>query len=111
MLISRRRGASQKRVITRRITSWHYVLRAVYKVVLSETLFTNCALLDTVAGILKSGYQVLVRDRLIEAVSRERIGAPGAYADLLIVDGDPLSHLSVLTGQGENLAAIMKDGQ
>ena len=36
--------------------------------------------------------------------------APGAYADLLVVDGDPLEDLTVLSGQGEHLAAIMKEG-
>lgn len=34
----------------------------------------------------------------------------GAIADLLVVDGDPLADLSVLRGQGERLAAIMKAG-
>ncbi|MDB5559823.1 MAG: amidohydrolase [Enterovirga sp.] len=48
-----------------------------------------------------------------EVVGMEgRIGtiAPGAYADLLVVDGDPLADLGLLTGQGEHLAAIMKGG-
>jgi imidazolonepropionase-like amidohydrolase len=37
--------------------------------------------------------------------------APGAWADLLIVDGDPLRNLGLLTGQGERLLAIMKAGR
>ena len=37
--------------------------------------------------------------------------APGAAADLLVVDGNPLDDISVLLGQGERLLAIMKDGQ
>ena len=42
-----------------------------------------------------------------------RIGtiAPGAHADLIVVDGNPLDDLSLLTGQGEHLTAIMKDGR
>jgi imidazolonepropionase-like amidohydrolase len=36
--------------------------------------------------------------------------APGAHADLLVVDGDPLADLSLLTRQGEHLLAIMKGG-
>jgi len=36
--------------------------------------------------------------------------APGALADLLVVDGNPLTDISVLTGQGERIAAILKDG-
>ena len=37
--------------------------------------------------------------------------APGAYADLLVVEGNPLDDLNVLTGQGRHLAVIMKDGE
>lgn len=36
--------------------------------------------------------------------------APGAYADLLVVDGDPLTDLRVLTDPQRNLKVIMKDG-
>jgi imidazolonepropionase-like amidohydrolase len=36
---------------------------------------------------------------------------PGAFADLLIVDGDPLRNLSLLQEQGRHLAAIMKGGR
>ncbi len=35
----------------------------------------------------------------------------GALADLLLVDGDPLADLSVLTGQGEKIALIMRGGE
>jgi imidazolonepropionase-like amidohydrolase len=37
--------------------------------------------------------------------------APGAHADLLVVDGDPLRRLELLAGQGEHLAVIMKAGR
>ena len=36
--------------------------------------------------------------------------APGARADLIAVDGDPLADISLLDGQGEHLSVIMKDG-
>jgi imidazolonepropionase-like amidohydrolase len=36
---------------------------------------------------------------------------PGAFADLLVVDGNPLKDLKLLTGQGEHLSAIMKGGR
>lgn len=36
--------------------------------------------------------------------------APGALADLLLVDGDPLRDISLLLGQGEHLPFIMKAG-
>jgi len=35
---------------------------------------------------------------------------PGAYADILVVDGDPLRDLSVLVDPARNLKLIMKDG-
>ncbi|WP_250494432.1 amidohydrolase family protein [Caballeronia sp. GAWG1-1] len=36
--------------------------------------------------------------------------AAGAYADLLVVDGDPLKDIRVLTGQGERISGVMKNG-
>ncbi len=36
---------------------------------------------------------------------------PGAFADLLLVDGDPLQDLALLDGQGRHLAVIMKAGK
>lgn len=36
---------------------------------------------------------------------------PGAFADLLVVDGNPLQNLGLLEGQGENLSVIMKGGR
>ena len=37
--------------------------------------------------------------------------APGALADLLLVDGNPLQDIDVLRGQGESMLLIMKEGQ
>jgi imidazolonepropionase-like amidohydrolase len=37
--------------------------------------------------------------------------SPGALADLLVVDGNPLKKLNLLEGQGAHLKAIMKSGQ
>ncbi|MBS7704924.1 metal-dependent hydrolase family protein [Chelatococcus asaccharovorans] len=36
--------------------------------------------------------------------------APGAHADLIVVDGNPLKDMSLLTGQGKHMPAIMKAG-
>jgi imidazolonepropionase-like amidohydrolase len=36
---------------------------------------------------------------------------PGAYADLIVVDGDPLANLALLTEQGRYMPAIIKDGE
>ena len=43
----------------------------------------------------------------------DRLGRliPGAFADLLIVDGDPLADLSCLAGQGERISMVMKGGR
>jgi cytosine/adenosine deaminase-related metal-dependent hydrolase len=35
---------------------------------------------------------------------------PGAFADLIVVDGDPLQNLGLFQEQGRHLAAIMKGG-
>lgn len=37
--------------------------------------------------------------------------APGAHADLLVVDGDPLEDIDVLAQNGQKLSVIMKAGQ
>ncbi|MGE8940450.1 amidohydrolase family protein [Leptospira interrogans] len=36
---------------------------------------------------------------------------PGAFADLLVVDGNPLKDLAVLEGQGKHMQVIMKAGR
>jgi imidazolonepropionase-like amidohydrolase len=36
--------------------------------------------------------------------------APGAYADMLVVDGDPLADINLLQEQGKHLDVIMKAG-
>jgi imidazolonepropionase-like amidohydrolase len=45
-------------------------------------------------------------------VQRSDLGviAPGALADILVVDGDPLKDISVLTETDKNMRMIMKDG-
>jgi len=37
--------------------------------------------------------------------------APGAHADLIVVEGDPLSDLALLTGQGRHMPLILKGGE
>lgn len=36
---------------------------------------------------------------------------PSAYADFLVIDGDPLSNLSLLAGQGERIKLIVRSGE
>ncbi|MBZ9935691.1 amidohydrolase family protein [Mesorhizobium sp. BR1-1-16] len=37
--------------------------------------------------------------------------APGAHADLVLVDGDPLADLALLTGEGQHMPIIMQAGR
>lgn len=53
----------------------------------------------------------LVGAEIVRQEGKLGILAPGAYADLLVVDGDPIRKLELLTGQGENLSVIMKAGK
>ena len=48
--------------------------------------------------------------RAVERASELGVIAPGARADLISVDGDPLADISLLDGQGEHLTHIMKGG-
>jgi imidazolonepropionase-like amidohydrolase len=42
----------------------------------------------------------------------DRLGrlVPGALADLLVVDGNPLEDINCLLGQGERIPLVMKEG-
>jgi imidazolonepropionase-like amidohydrolase len=48
---------------------------------------------------------------LLQQEGRLGVIAPGATADLLLVDGNPLQDIGVLAGQGERLVLIVQDGQ
>ena len=49
--------------------------------------------------------------RLLGQTGKVGCIAPGAFADLIVVEGDPLADLSLLTRQGAHLPAIMKGGR
>jgi imidazolonepropionase-like amidohydrolase len=51
-----------------------------------------------------------VNAKLLNRAGELGVVTPGARADLIAVDGDPLADLSLLDGQGEHLTHIMKDG-
>ena len=53
----------------------------------------------------------LVNAEILGRAGELGVVAAGAKADLLVVDGNPLADLSRLEGQGEHLAAVMKDGR
>jgi imidazolonepropionase-like amidohydrolase len=59
--------------------------------------------------ILKSATSV--NAELLGKCGELGVVAPGAVADLLLVDGNPLTDLSVFDATGSNLAVIMKDGE
>ena len=53
----------------------------------------------------------LIGARVLRHEGRLGCLTPGAFADLLVIDGNPLQNLDLLAGQGRHMAAIMKDGR
>jgi imidazolonepropionase-like amidohydrolase len=64
--------------------------------------------IDTPADILRSA--TATNAELLMEKGRLGVIAEGARADLLVVDGDPLTDLGVLMDPQKNLKLIMKDG-
>jgi imidazolonepropionase-like amidohydrolase len=60
------------------------------------------------ADVLRAA--TIINAEIVQQAGKLGVLAPGAFADLLLVDGDPLDDLAVLTGQGERLALIMRGG-
>lgn len=52
-----------------------------------------------------------VAAEILRQEGRLGVIAPGAVADLLVVDGDPLADLGLLGGQGRRLALILQGGR
>ena len=52
----------------------------------------------------------VVNAELLNQVGELGVVTVGARADLIVVDGDPLTDISLLDGQGEHLSVIVKDG-
>jgi imidazolonepropionase-like amidohydrolase len=61
------------------------------------------------ADILRSATTVAAR--LLRLEGKVGVVAPGAYADLLVVDGDPLQDIAVLTDPQRRLKLIMARGR
>jgi imidazolonepropionase-like amidohydrolase len=59
-------------------------------------------------SVIKSATSIAAR--LLRMEGQVGCIAPGAFADLIVVDGDPLADLALLTEQGRHLLAIMKEG-
>lgn len=49
--------------------------------------------------------------RILRMEGQLGVVAPGALADMLVVDGDPTRDLGVLQGQGEHIPFVMKSGE
>ena len=64
--------------------------------------------LDTPAEIIRSA--TTVNAELLMQTGKLGTIAPGAYADLLVLEGDPLSDIGVMLDPAHNLKLIMKDG-
>jgi imidazolonepropionase-like amidohydrolase len=52
----------------------------------------------------------LVNARILNREGELGVVAPGALADLLVVDGDPLADVSLLAEPEKSLALVMKGG-
>jgi imidazolonepropionase-like amidohydrolase len=64
--------------------------------------------LDEPSNVIRSATRI--NAELLNQEGSLGVIAPGAYADLLVVDGDPLSDLTVMTDPQRNLKLIMKNG-
>ena len=64
--------------------------------------------IDTPAGILRSA--IATNAELLMEKGKLGVIAEGAYADLLVIEGNPLADLGVLMNPQKNLKLIMKDG-
>jgi imidazolonepropionase-like amidohydrolase len=61
------------------------------------------------ADILRSA--TVINADLLQQSGRLGVLEPGAFADLLLVKGNPLKDLGVLSGQGEHLDLIVRGGE
>jgi imidazolonepropionase-like amidohydrolase len=71
--------------------------------------FTLRAQVLSPAEIIRSA--TTVGAQVVRMVDKIGCLKPGAFADLLVVDGNPLKDLKLLQGQGQHLSMIMKDGR
>jgi imidazolonepropionase-like amidohydrolase len=53
----------------------------------------------------------LIGAEIVRQVGKLGCLKPGAFADLIVIDGNPLKDLDLLQDQGKHLAAIMKGGR
>jgi imidazolonepropionase-like amidohydrolase len=82
------------------------LLGGMHRRQLSE--FTLRSQVQPAADVLRSATTVAAR--LVGLEGEVGVVAPGALADLLVVDGDPLERLEVLTDPDRHLRLVMKSG-
>ena len=73
------------------------------------TEFTLRAKVEDTVDTLISATSVNAEMMMME--SKIGVIAPGAYADLLVIEGDPTVDPTVFTHNGENIDVIMKGGE
>jgi imidazolonepropionase-like amidohydrolase len=71
--------------------------------------FTLRAQVLSSAEIIRSA--TTIGARIVRMEGKLGCVKPGAFADLLVVDGNPLKDLKLLQGQGQHLSMIMKGGR
>jgi imidazolonepropionase-like amidohydrolase len=64
--------------------------------------------LDEPSNVIRSATRI--NAELLNEGGKLGIIAPNAYADLLVVEGNPLRDLTILTNPQKNLKLIMKGG-
>jgi imidazolonepropionase-like amidohydrolase len=86
---------------TRRFARWNHVREPGLQAVEAQVL--------PPFEVIRSA--TLVNAELLNRTGELGVIAPGALADLLVVDGNPLDDLNVLQEQGKHLSLIMKGGK
>lgn len=71
--------------------------------------FTIRARVQKPADILRSATSI--NAALVQRSNELGVVRAGAIADLIVVDGDPIADIAVLTGQGERIPLVMKAGE
>lgn len=71
--------------------------------------FSLRAKVQTAAEVIRSA--TTVNAALLGRPTELGLIAPGAFADVLLVDGDPLTDIGVLAGHGEHLDLIARGGE
>jgi imidazolonepropionase-like amidohydrolase len=61
--------------------------------------------IDIIRSATTIGAQVVRQEGKLGCVK------PGAFADLIVVDGNPLKRLDLLQGQGDHIPLIMQGGK